>query len=123
MIGRNRSTYDNPERSQPLAIYELRTYNLYVGKLAEAVEVYKTMGWPALEPHGGDKLVGYFTGDIGAMNQIVHLWKFEDDADRRAFWAKVFADEAFKTFGAKIRPMIQSQENKLLQAAPWGPNP
>ncbi len=106
-----------------MAIYELRTYNLYVGKLAEAVEVYKTFGWPALEPHDGGRLIGYFTGDVGAMNQIVHLWRFEDDADRRAFWAAVYADEAFKAFGAKIRPMIQSQSNKLLQNAPWGPAP
>ncbi len=104
-----------------LAIYELRTYNLYVGKLAEAVEVYENFGWPALKPHSAGKLIGYFTGDVGAMNQIVHLWRFEDDADRRAFWAKVFADEDFKAFGAKIRPLILSQENKLLQNAPWGP--
>ena len=103
-----------------MAIYELRTYNLYVGKLAEAIELYKTQGWPALEPHSAGKLIGYFTGDVGALNQIVHLWAFEDDADRRAFWAEVYADKAFQAFGAKIRPLIQSQENKLLQAAPWG---
>lgn len=60
-------------------------------------------------------------GDVGAMNQIVHLWRFEDDADRRTFWAKVFADEDFKAFGAKIRPLILSQDNKLLQNDPWGP--
>jgi hypothetical protein len=104
-----------------LAIYELRSYNLYVGMLAEAIEVYKTLGWPALVPHSAGRLIGYFTGDVGAMNQIVHLWRFEDDADRRAFWTEVYADKAFQAFGAKIRPLIQSQENKLLQAAPWGP--
>jgi len=106
-----------------LAIFELRTYTLYVGKLAEAVEVYKTMGWPALEPHSGGRLIGYFTGDVGGMNQIVHLWRFDDDADRRAFWSAVYADESFKAFGAKIRPLIQSQDNKLLLSAPWGPAP
>ncbi|MEZ5930638.1 MAG: NIPSNAP family protein [Alphaproteobacteria bacterium] len=104
-----------------MAIYELRTYTLYVGKLAEAIDVYETIGWPALEPHEGGRLIGYFTGDIGAMNQIVHLWKFRDDADRRAFWAAVYADDNFKAFAAKIRPLILSQDNKLLLAAPWGP--
>ena len=106
-----------------MAIYELRTYDLYVGKLAEAVEVYEKFGWPALKPHSDGKLIGYFTGDVGAMNQIVHLWKFKDDADRRAFWKTVYADDAFKAFGAKIRPLIQSQNNKLLLNAPWGPRP
>ena len=43
-------------------------------------------------PNIPKKLCGYFTGDIGAINQLIHLWKFDDDADRRAFWAGVYAD-------------------------------
>ena len=77
-----------------MAIYELRTYTFQVGKLAEAVGLYENQGWPALEGGFGDKLVGYFTGDIGAMNQLVHLWKFDDDADRRDFWARLYAPRA-----------------------------
>ncbi len=106
-----------------MAIYELRTYTFHVGKLAEAVELYKRHGWPALEKDFGDKLVGYFTGDVGAMNQLVHLWKFDDDADRRDFWTRLYADEAFRAFAAKLRPLILRQENKLLMAAPWGVHP
>lgn len=105
-----------------MAIYELRTYTLQVGKMAEAVDIYQSLGWPALEPYQ-DKLVGYFTGDIGALNQIIHVWKFDDDADRRAFWAKLFDDEAFMKFAGKFRPLIQDQQNKLMLAAPWGPHP
>lgn len=106
-----------------MALYELRTYSLYVGKLAEAVELYQSLGWPALSRHADDRLVGYFTGDVGALNQIVHLWKFADDADRRQFWAAVFADEGFMAFARKFRPLVQTQENKLLLASPWGPHP
>ncbi len=105
-----------------MAIYELRTYDIYVGKIGEAVALYRDEGWPALEKHS-DKLVGYFTGDIGAMNQIVHLWKFEDDADRRAHWARVFGDDEFMAFAGKLRPLVQKQQNKLLMNAPFGPRP
>ena len=84
-----------------MAIYELRTYHVMVGKMAEVVSLYKSEGWPALEKHP-HKLVSYFTGDIGALNQLVHLWKFME-------------------FAQKIRPLMLSQENKLLMAAPWGP--
>lgn len=105
-----------------MAIYELRTYDVVVGKMAEAVKLYKTEGWPALEKHP-KKLVGYFTGDVGALNQLVHLWKFDDDADRRAFWSGVFADEAFMAFAAKLRPLLAHQSNKLMLNAPWGPTP
>ncbi len=103
-----------------MAIFELRTYTVTVGKMADVVGLYTSEGWPALAKHP-PKLVGYFTGDIGALNQLVHLWKFDDDADRRAFWAGVFADEAFMAFAKQLRPLLAAQENKLLLAAPWGP--
>jgi hypothetical protein len=103
-----------------MAIYELRTYTAYVGKLSEVVELYKTLGWPALSKHP-ERLVGYFTGDIGALNQLVHLWKYESDEDRRVFWKGVYADQEFMAFAARLRPLLHSQENKLLLSAPWGP--
>jgi hypothetical protein len=34
----------------------------------------------------------------------------------------VFADEAFMAFAKKLRPLIRTRGNKLLLAAPWGPN-
>jgi len=105
-----------------MAIYELRTYSVIVGKMSEVVELYRNEGWPAASKFG-DKLVGYFTGDVGALNQLVHLWKFDDDADRRAHWARVFADPDFMAFARKLRPLLASQENKLMMAAPWGPTP
>ncbi len=108
-----------------MALYELRTYTLYVGKMAEAVKLYQGLGFPALKKGEHDKnLVGYFQGDTGTINQIVHLWKFADDADRRAHWASVFANKDFvEGFAVKIRPLVASQEVKLLTAAPWGPHP
>ena len=105
-----------------MAIYEMRTYTMYVGKLGEAVALYETEGWPALSKYG-DKLVGYFTGDVGAMNQLIHIWKFDDEADRRRHWAAVMADAGFMAFAAKLRPLIHDQQNKLMLAAPWGSHP
>lgn len=105
-----------------MPIYEQRTYQVVVGKMAEVIALYKDEGYPAIARHP-KRLVGYFTGDIGALNELVHLWRFEDDADRRAFWAGLFADEQFMAFARKLRPMLLSQNNKLLMPAPWGPNP
>lgn len=105
-----------------MAIYELRTYAVVVGKMNDVVELYKSAGWAALAKHP-QKLVGYFTGDVGALNELVHMWKFDDDADRRAFWAGVYADPDFMAFAGRLRPMLVKQENKLLMASPWGPHP
>lgn len=107
-----------------MALFELRTYTLYVGKLSEAIQHYSNLGWPALQKGGFDaKLVGYFTTDVGTINQLVHLWKFDDDADRRNHWTTLFADEEFMRFAAKIRPLILKQHAKLMLEAPWGPHP
>jgi hypothetical protein len=109
----------------PMALYELRTYTLHVGKMAEAVKLYQEIGFPALQKGGQDKkLVGYFQSDTGTINQLLHLWKFDDDADRRAHWVAVYANRDFvEGFASKFRPLLMTQEVKLLQAAPWGPHP
>jgi hypothetical protein len=54
----------------------------------------------------------------------VHIWKFKDDSTRRAHWAAVFADKDFvEGFASKFRPLVMSQEVKLMTEAPWGPHP
>ena len=68
-----------------MPLYEMRTYTLYVGKMAEAQKLYSELGFPAIKKGGSDKhLVGYFIADTGMINQLVHIWKFKDDAERRA---------------------------------------
>jgi hypothetical protein len=117
---------DAPINEEPLmALYELRTYTLHVGKMAEAVKLYQEFGFPALQKGGQDKkLVGYFQSDTGTINQLVHLWKFDDDADRRTHWAGLSANKDFvEGFASKFRPLVMTQEVKLLHPAPWGPHP
>ena len=106
-----------------MALYELRTYTYQVGRRGEALKIYQEEAWPALEGRFDDKLVGYFVTDVGTLNQLVHLWKFEDDADRRDHWARLLTDEAFLAVAAKMRPLNLKQENMLLSEAPWGPHP
>jgi hypothetical protein len=108
-----------------MAVYELRIYTLRVGTMTEAVKLYQEIGFPALHKGAHDKkLVGYFQADTGTINQLLHLWKFNDDADRRAHWAAVYANKEFvEGFASKFRPLVMTQEVKLLQEAPWGPHP
>lgn len=107
-----------------MALYEKRTYDIKVGQMSEVIKLYGDEGWPRLEAGGyADNLVGYFISDTGALHQLVHLWKFDDDADRRAFWARLFSDEPFMEFAGRLRPNIAHQEVQLLNAAPWGPHP
>jgi hypothetical protein len=105
----------------------IRTENLHVvcredGGGREAVSGDRLPGTP--EGEQDKKLVGYFQSYTGTINQLLHLWKFDDDADRRAHWAAVFANKDFvEGFASKFRPLLMTQEVKLLHAAPWGPHP
>ena len=101
-----------------MAIYELRTYTLFVGKLHEASEIYKEFGTPWIKKFKKN-LVNYYLGDIGALNQIIHIWKFEDDNERRELWKQIFSDEDFIKFASKFRPLVLNQENKIMTHAPW----
>ena len=103
-----------------LNIFELRTYTLHVGKLSKAIQFYEEHGWPDLKKYKKN-IVRYYIGDIGALNQIIHVWQFEDDNSRRETWKKIFADEDFIKFASEFRPLVLTQENKLMTAAPWTP--
>lgn len=107
-----------------MTIYERRTYDITVGKMSEVIALYGGEGYPALEAGGySDNLVGYFISDTGPLHQLIHLWRFDDDAARRDFWSRLFADEPFMAFAGQLRPLIARQEIQLLNPAPWGPNP
>ena len=45
--------------------------------------------------------------------------KYEDDNERRKLWKQIFSDEDFIKFASKFRPLVLSQENKLMTQAPW----
>lgn len=105
-------------------IYEKRTYSVTVGQMAEVIRLYSTEGWPALHRGGfGDKLIGYFVSDTGELHQLIHLWRFDSDDDRRAFWKRLFENAEFMAFAKQLRPLVKRQENQLMLAAPWGPHP
>ena len=56
-----------------MPLYEKRTYDVIVGKMAELSNHYETTGWAALKAGGFDEhLVGYFISDTGPLHQLVH---------------------------------------------------
>jgi hypothetical protein len=106
-------------------IVEERIYTCYNGKAQEYVSMYEKEGLAIQRPILGN-LVGYFTSEIGTLNQVVHLWAYEDLADRTQRRAKLLNDPAWQTYAAKVRPLLLTQENKILIPArfsPWADGP
>ena len=101
-------------------IIEQRTYMLRTGSVAEYLRKYQEEGLAIQRPILGH-LVGYFYTDIGPLNQIVHMWAYDDLADRARRRAMLTADPAWRTFFAKIQSYFLSQESKILIPAPFSP--
>ena len=62
-------------------IIEQRICTLKPGKTAAYLSLYQERGLAVQTEHLG-RLVGYFTSENGDLNQITHLWAFDDHADR-----------------------------------------
>ena len=99
-------------------IVEERIYTLQVGAVPEYVRLYQGEGLAIQEPILGH-LVGYYTTELGPLNQVVHMWAYQDLEDRRARRETLLADERWRAYVAKVRPYLITQENKILVPAPF----
>ena len=94
-------------------IHELRTYTLYPEKAAEFVGLTRQVGFPIRTRHS--TCLGYWTTEIGDLNQAVHLWEYEDFAHRTRVRAALAADQEWQqTFLSRIRPCLLHQESTVL---------
>ena len=87
-------------------IHELRTYGIQPGKLPEYVELAGSVGRPVRGDRFGT-LVGYWTTELGPLNQVVHLWEFADLAARAQARAGLAKDERWqKEYIPRSQPLL-----------------
>lgn len=101
-------------------LYEIRTYRLKNGAIPEYLKVVGEIGITIQKKHLGN-LVGYFSSEIGPINEIVHIWGFESLDDRQARRARLGADPEWQAFLPKIRDLIVTADNKIMSPAVFSP--
>ncbi|MEM6635570.1 MAG: NIPSNAP family protein [Pseudomonadota bacterium] len=101
-------------------IVEERIYQLKIGAAAEYIRLYEEEGLAIQRPILG-RLVGYFSSEIGPLNEIVHLWAYKDMQERAERRARLTDDPRWKAYVQKIRPLQISQQNKILIPASFSP--
>jgi hypothetical protein len=101
-------------------IVEMRTYTLHPGQVASYLRLYEAEGL-ATQSRILGRLLGYYSSETGDVNQVVHLWGYDDFADRQKRRAALFADPTWLAYLPKIVPMIITQESKILNPAKFSP--
>ena len=101
-------------------IIDERTYALHPGKIPEFLELYQAEGYAVQTSHLGEP-VGWFWTEIGVLNQIVHLWGYENMADREKRRAGMAADPKWQAYLKKASPYFREMQNRILIPAPFSP--
>lgn len=99
-------------------LYELRRYTTHAGKAAEWIALFKQAAPArrALSP-----LVGAWAAELGALNQVLHLWAYRDLNHRAAVRAQAAQDPTWREFVAKVPPLVTRMETTILVPAAFSP--
>ena len=97
---------------------EERMYTLHPGKVPEYLKLYVEEGM-AIQTRILPAMVGYYQTEIGTLNMVVHMWAYEDMKQRTELRAKMAADPGWQAYVAKIRPLIITQESRILVPTPF----
>lgn len=104
-------------------IYELRTYTVRPGTIGEMVKAASTVSRDVRGDNYG-KLEGYWTTEIGPLNQVMHLWSYADLNERARLRAELSKNPRWtKEYTPLIRPLLVRQDIRLLNGviAPVAP--
>lgn len=95
-------------------IVDVRTYTLPPRKMKAYIALFEQYGLPVQRKHLGDP-IGYFVSEVGALNQVVHLWGFESMADMETKRAARNADPAWDDYLARTEGYVSAQEDKIMR--------
>jgi hypothetical protein len=97
-------------------LYELRTYTVKPGTLGDMVKAASTVSVDIRGNNYG-KLEGYWSTEIGPLNQVMHLWSYSDFAERARLRAELAKNSRWTgEYLPIIRPLLMRQEVRLLNA-------
>ena len=99
---------------------EMRTYTLKPGTTPNYFKVYQELGMKVQREILGHNL-GYFFTEVGALNQVIHMWVYDSLEDREIRRKKLMKDKRWMKMLPKLRQYIVSQETKILIPAPFDP--
>jgi hypothetical protein len=96
-------------------LYDVRTYTCQPGKIKKHLALYAEYGFDVQRRHLGEPLA-YMQTETGDVNSYVHIWVYEDAADRARKRGALQADPAWVEYLARSAEAgyLVSQRNQLM---------
>ena len=104
-------------------LFEMRTYTCKAGKMPEQHEIYVTYGQAAQVKHLGQPVM-FAKAETGLLETYVHIWVYEDQADRQRKRESMLADPDFQEYRNRFLAsgnMVQ-MESRLFNSVPFFPD-
>jgi hypothetical protein len=121
----NGEAYEPPhERGGEAVIVDLRIYTIKPSGIPTWLAYYKDHGWPLQQEHLQNCL-GWFSVKEGRQDQLIHLWAYQDQADRERRRDALYADPRWQAYvrGVWEMDLMVSLENRFLTPTDFSPLP
>ncbi len=97
-------------------IYELRTYTVKPGALGDMIKAASTVSRDVRGDNYG-KLEGYWSTEIGPLNQVMHMWSYNSYDERTRLRAELAKNPRWTgEYTPLIFPLLVRQDVRLLNA-------
>jgi hypothetical protein len=103
-----------------MAIFEMRIYTIRVGMLHDYLKLYHAEGMEVHTRYLGPS-IGWFHSEVGPLNQIMMLWRYESHADRESRRERLYADPDWLAFIPRTAAFIEKMENRIIKPAFFSP--
>jgi hypothetical protein len=101
-------------------IVDERTYTIHIGKIPEYLRLYQAEGLE-IQTRTLGNLIGYFVTEVGQLSTVVHLWAYDNMAERTKRRAALAADPAWQAYLGKMQPLVTAMENRILMPTAFSP--
>jgi hypothetical protein len=95
-------------------VIDLRIYTIRPRGMPEYLKLFEELALLVALKHLGQPL-GYYVTQIGPLNQVVHLWKFNNLADLEQRHAALANDPNFAKYLAATEGLVIAQEDRIMR--------
>jgi len=98
-------------------IFEVRTYRLKPRGVPEFIDIF---GKAYEKRKAVSKLAAFFHTEIGPLNEVIHIWPYNDAGDREKKRAKSVSDKKY-AWPPKVAHLQEHMRSEIFHPAPFTP--